>query len=436
MRASFGIVAGLALLTACTDPDPVLPGDREEVRPGRGPGVVAAASEAPGSAPISLPAARNLADWPMRVGTATNDPAHASLREAPVLAWSADIGQGDTRRQKITADPVSDGTRVFALDARSTVSATAVGGGTVWSRNLVPGTDRATDASGGGLAVVGGTLYVTTGFGELHALDAATGQERWVQRLDAPLTTPKAVDGLVYVVSRDSRAWAIDADQGRIQWELPSAPAASVTATAPAPAIDGRLVVFPFGSGEIVAALRRTGVRVWGSSVSGRRLGVAYSGVGDITGDPVLSGGLAYAGTTAGRIVALNVNSGERVWTAREGAVSPMVVKGGAVFAVTDRAQLVRLDAATGDVVWRADLPFYKARRLGRREGVFVHYGPILAGGRLWVASSDGGLRAFDPVSGALTAAADVPGGAASRPIVVGGTMYVVGRRGQLHAFR
>jgi outer membrane protein assembly factor BamB len=116
--------------------------------------------------------------------------------------------------------------------------------------------------------------------------------------------------------------------------------------------------------------------------------------------------------------------------------MSPVAVAGGSVFAVTDRAQLVRLDAATGEVIWRTDLPYFRAARLARREGTFVHHGPVLAGGRLWVASSDGSLRGFDPASGRLAARLELPGGAASRPIAFGDALYVVDREGRLNAFR
>lgn len=439
MKSIAGIlVCATLLLAACSEDEVFLPGERLPVRDGDAGGVgVIAAATPPATAPaLSLAPPRRLADWTMRVGNAANDPAHATLSPAPALLWSANIGAGDSRRLRITADPVSDGTRVFTLDAQSVVTATGLTGAPLWSRSLVPGFERAGDASGGGIAVVGGTLYVSTGFGELHALDAATGGERWVQRLDAPITTPKVAGGLVYLVSRDNRAWAIDAETGRIQWDLPAAASASVMATAPAPAITDRAVLFPFGSGEILAALRQSGIRVWGSSVSGERRGVAYNEVGDITGDPVVSGGRIYAGTSAGRMVALSVASGAREWTANEGAVSPLAVAGRSVFAVSDRAQLLRMDAATGDVLWRRDLPFYKNQRLKRRQGIFAHFGPVLAGGRLWVGSSDGVLRGFDPQDGSLTASLDVPGGAASRPIAFGDTMYIVSRSGRLHAYR
>ncbi len=436
MRQFAGVLlcAGLAM-AGCAEKEEILPGERLPVRAGNdgGIGVVASAAATPA---LSLAAPRRLPDWPMRVANAANDPGHATLSAAPSRVWSANIGAGDSRRQRIAADPVSDGGRIFTLDARSGVTATALSGATLWSRSLVPGYERAGDASGGGLAVVGGTLYVSTGYGELHALDAASGGERWVQRLGAPITTPKVAGGIVYLVSRDSRAWALDADTGRIRWDLPAAPALSVMATAPAPALTDRVVLFPFGSGEIVATLRESGLRVWGSSVPGARRGVAYREVGDITGDPVISGGVAYAGTSSGRMVALSVASGERLWTANEGAVSPVAVAGGSLFAVTDRAQLVRLDATTGAVLWRTDLPFYRDAGLRRRQGIYSHFGPVLAGGRLWVASSDGVLRGFDPATGALGAQAEIPGGAASRPIAFGDALYVVGRTGTLHAFR
>ena len=38
--------------------------------------------------------------------------------------------------------------------------------------------------------------------------------------------------------------------------------------------------------------------------------------------------------------------------------------------------------------------------------------------------------------AGALVAQAAIPGGAASAPVVSGGTLYVTGRDGRLHAYR
>ncbi len=96
----------------------------------------------------------------------------------------------------------------------------------------------------------------------------------------------------------------------------------------------------------------------------------------------------------------------------------------------------MRLEAATGATIWSVEMPYFENDKPKRRKGIFAHYGPVLAGGRIWVASSDGLLRGFDPESGALVHTAEIPGGAATQPAVAGGTLYVVSTRGQLLAFR
>jgi outer membrane protein assembly factor BamB len=170
--------------------------------------------------------------------------------------------------------------------------------------------------------------------------------------------------------------------------------------------------------------------------VAGGRLGAAYSNVNDITSDPVVVGGTVYVGNQSGRVVALDPRSGTRQWTANEGSYSPVLAAGGSLFFVSDRNELIRLDAATGARVWGTELPLYVRERERRRRAVFTHYGPILASGRLVVASGDGLIRMFDPASGQLVQSIGLRGGAASRPIVVDNTLMVVNANGQLIAYR
>jgi outer membrane protein assembly factor BamB len=104
---------------------------------------------------------------------------------------------------------------------------------------------------------------------------------------------------------------------------------------------------------------------------------------------------------------------------------------------INDINELVRLDANTGTSVWRIGLPtFQGGERTRNQSSIFTHYGPVLAGGRLIVTSSDGVIRQFDPTSGALIGQIDLPDGAASGPVVAGQTLYVISKSGQLHAFR
>ncbi|ARE38506.1 Outer membrane protein YfgL [Rhodovulum sp. P5] len=278
---------------------------------------------------------------------------------------------------------------------------------------------------------------MTTGFGTLVALDPETGKELWTQRTDAPVTSaPTYRDGIVYIVSRDNRAWAVKASNGRVLWQLPGTPAPSGMIGGASPAVSDRLAIFPFASAELVATLRQSGVRVWAATVAGQRRGFVYANMNDITADPVIAGKVVYTANQAGRAVAVSTTDGERIWTAEEGAYGSVLPVAGSVFLMSDEDKLIRLDARNGETIWSMDLPYFTKKKVHRRKAIYAHYGPILAGGRLWVASSDGFLRAFSPESGALLAEVDLPGGAASRPVVAGGTLYVVSARGELHAFR
>ena len=85
-------------------------------------------------------------------------------------------------------------------------------------------------------------------------------------------------------------------------------------------------------------------------------------------------------------------------------------------------------------MIWRTVLPEYYNEK--KRIEAIPHYGPILAGGRLWVASADETLRSFDPATGRQLGAVPLPGGAGAPPAIAGGVMYIVTRDGQLRAFQ
>ncbi|WP_376872638.1 PQQ-binding-like beta-propeller repeat protein [Albirhodobacter sp. R86504] len=443
---SISVLALLAALAACAPKQIPLAGERLDPRDVTGSGAAldvsqtgaALASEGPRAVAISLPAQTRNAEWTHRGGSASHDFVNAAIGAGTTPVWTAPIGAGAGRKHRITADPVVAQGRIFTLDSRAGVVATSEAGATLWSSDLTPAGERADDASGGGLATSGGKVFVSTGFGELVALDAATGAVIWRQELPAAVGGAPAVSGdLVYVVSRDSTAYAIRTSDGKIQWQLAGLPSRTGVTGVAGPGVDGQIVVFPFGTGDLKAVLKKGGRDLWTGRVAGNRLGRAYTAIRDVTGDPVIAGGRVYAGTSAGRMTAFDARSGAEIWSATQGPLGPVQVAGGSVFLVSDNSQLVRLDAATGAQVWAIDLPYYvPVSKDKKRRDIRAHYGPVLAGGKLFVASSDDTLRVFDPVSGQMTATAPIAGGASSAPVVANGTLYVVSADGVLHAYR
>ncbi|MDA9011933.1 PQQ-like beta-propeller repeat protein [Planktomarina temperata] len=426
----------LGLGVGCSNSDPRLQGERELLD-----GTVFVETDARFLAEdlpdLRLPSPQPLPAWTHQGGNAQHIAAHAELPSELTLSWSLRIGAGDGKRHQISAAPVAQGGQVYTLDSQSMVTAIDETGTILWQSELGKSSDALKDASGGGLAVGGTQLFVTTGFGTVVALDTASGAELWTQDLASyGGASPTVYDDLLYIAARDGAAWAIDTSNGRIKWQVAGPTVAASHTGGPGPAVSDKYAVFPFGTGDVLASFRKGGLRSWSSGLSGARLGLASTQVRDLTGQPVIEGSSVYLASSAGRMAAVDLNTGLRIWTAKQGSQGHILVAGGAVFAVSDAGNLIRLSKDDGALIWSTPLPKFTKKSVKSLAKIHAHYGPILAGGRLILASSDGLIRQFNPADGTLITTVDLPSGAASAPIVVNGTLYVLSTKGDLLAFR
>ncbi len=445
----FALTAAV-LLSACSEQEKILTGERFDVRVPLS--VTAGRVSDPESEevvyinllktqnlpePVRLPDMRSDRAWPQLNGGPDHRIDHPALSGSPLPVWRADIGAGNSRRQRITAAPVSAAGYVFAMDSQSRVTAHLQDGSPVWSVSLVPPSEEIEETAGGGLAYDDGTLYVTTGFGRLHALRASTGELFWSQKFSAPASfAPMVVNGLVFVVTQDGQAWAVETRNGRLRQNWQSVPTATGAAAGSTPAARDDIAVIPYPSGEVQAVGIDDGGLIWSTTVGGSRGASGRSSFRPITSAPVIDGDTVYVANLAGKMAAIDITTGEVLWTAAEGSSSPVWPASGSVFVVSDAGELVRLDGATGKRIWGVPLPFYEGGFYGRRESVFTNFGPVLAGGRMVVASGDSRIRFFDPVNGRLVSSIETRSGAAAAPIVVRGVLYLVDEDGSLTAYR
>ena len=435
------LLSGVLLIAACAEREVFLPGEREDVRSIlQDQELAAPIDDDPRintSQSIALGTASTNASWTHTTGTAKYRVSHPALRTGPQLAWSAKIGEGDSRKQRITADPVVANGRIYTLDSGALLTATSTSGATLWTRDLTPASEKQGQATGGGLAIEGDTLYASIGFGILAAIDASNGSLRWTQQLESSGSgTPTVYGDLIYLTAGDNTGWALRKSDGRVEWQIGASASLSNILGAPAPAVTSKYAIFAFGSGDVQGVFRQGGLERWRTAVVGRRPGRAGSFNSDVTSPPVVSGDRVFVGNNSGRLAALSLSSGQRLWTARDGALGPVWPAGDSIFAVTDLNELVRINATDGKRIWGVPLPNFVKERPKRQSAVFSHYGPIIAGGRVIVASDDGVLRSYDPTDGSLTGTTEIPDGATTAPVVAGGVLYIVSAKGQLHAFR
>jgi outer membrane protein assembly factor BamB len=68
------------------------------------------------------------------------------------------------------------------------------------------------------LAAYNNVIYYGGRENSLHAVDALSGQEKWIYRTKKPCLAPVVANGVIYVASFDNTLLAIDAESGQEKW--------------------------------------------------------------------------------------------------------------------------------------------------------------------------------------------------------------------------
>jgi outer membrane protein assembly factor BamB len=193
-------------------------------------------------------------------------------------------------------------------------------------------------------------------------------------------------------------------------------------------------VVAGFSSGELNAYRAENGRLVWQDALSRTSISTSVATLSDIDASPVIDNGQVFAVGQGGRMVALDLISGQRIWELNIAGISTPWVAGDWVYVVTDDAKLVAIARNTGKVRWINQLPAFRNEK--SKSGPISYVGPILAGDRLIVAGSNGVLVNVDPSNGSFQSQTNVGAPVQLSPVVANSTLYLLDNRGRLHAFR
>jgi len=374
-------------------------------------------------------------DWPQAGGSTTHTLPQPALSPNPDVIWRADIGNGTSGYFRLLARPVISGGKVFTLDARGTVSAFSMANGDrAWRFDTTP-TDR-DEAMGGGLGITNNRLYVTTGFGEVIALNAADGKVIWRKMIGKPFRAdPTIADDRVYVLSIDNELTALSAKDGNVEWHHNGIAESATLMGASSPAVDGDSVVVAYSSGEIFNLRAQNGRVAWTDVLAVPAQVGALPAIADIRGLPVIDRGRVYAVSHSGRMAAIDQRTGDRVWEVDVGGINTPVVAGDAVFILSNDNELMALTRESGRIVWIKELQHLKDPT-DRDSTPMFWQGPVLAGGRLWLTNSLGHLVAFDPNDGGQRADIEVADSFFIPPIVANNMMVLVSDDGRVMGLR
>ncbi len=384
---------------------------------------------------VLLPPAAPNENWAQPGGNGSKSMDHPALGLALGQAWSASIA-GSSMSARLAAAPVVSGGKLFVVDTKANVHAfDAKSGGKLWSVGFGAKGDGESSLFGGGVSADGDAVYVTNGVGDVAALNAANGSQIWKKRPGGPLRGAPAIgNGNVYVMSQDNQIFALAASNGNVEWtESASVELAGVFGVA-APAVAQGTVVAGFSSGELNAYRYENGRALWGDALSRTSISTSVSSLSDIDASPVIDRGRVFAVGKGGRMVSMELVTGQRLWEINVAGISTPWVAGEWVFVITDEAKLLCISRSNGKVRWVSELPRYK--KVKSKKGPISWIGPILAGDRLIVASSEGHLANISPADGKLQSMTKGGAGYFVSPIVANSTLYTLANDGRLTAWR
>ena len=396
---------------------------------------------------FALPPPEAMADWPLPGGTPEQRVGNITAAPDLSIAWRKNIGMASKAGELITAPPVAAGGRVFTMDAQAGVSAhDAQTGAGIWRVNMRP-TDNKRDREGfgGGLAHVGGKLYVTSGFRLVAQIDAATGRVGWRTRTEQPIHgAPTVFGGRVMAVALDNTLLTFDAATGAPGWTYQALSESARILSSSSPAVSGDTVVASFGSGELVALRTANGNDLWNVALSQASRTSALSEIRDIAGRPVIYNGDVFAVSHSGVFAATDLRTGRARWTLPIVGITSPLPAGDVVYVVATDGKLICAARETGQIYWIHDM---NAGYVAKKKGGFWGIGartvakplwsnPILVNSRLVLVSSAGQLAALNAKTGAVERKVELGAAALIGPIVAGNMIYVVTDNAQLIALR
>jgi outer membrane protein assembly factor BamB len=385
--------------------------------------------------PMSLPQAVVNSDWTQSGGNPTKSMGQPALGTA-AEAFVVQAGRGSSLTARLAAAPIVANGRVYTIDTLGTVRAfDAKTGAAVWASQTPTEKGGEKSLYGGGIAYDQGRIYATNGIGYVAALDERNGGIVWKVRPAGPLRgSPTVANGSVYVMSQDNQIFSLKENDGSTNWSQAATLEIAGVFGSASPAVGQGTVVAGFSSGELNAYRYENGRMVWQDALQRTSIRTSVSSLSDIDADPVIDSGQVIAVGQGGRMVALDILTGQRQWELNLAGIDTPWVAGDWIFVVTDQAKVICVNRQNGHIRWITQLPqFLKAKS---KKGEIDYSGPVLAGGRLIVTGTNGAIVFVDPTTGAVQGQTSVRVGISLPPVVANSTMYILDDNGRLHAFR
>ncbi len=332
--------------------------------------------------------------------------------------WSGSVGKG-ADGQLVKLAPFVLDERIYLANQDGRVEVRDIAAGTlIWQ------VDTGLEITGGP-GVGDDLVLIGSSDGDLLALDAETGEERWRATVSSEvLSVPKAADGIAVVHTVDGKLFGFDAVNGSRNWLYDrSVPVLSLHGSS-SPAISDGMVIAGFASGKLVALDLNSGDLLWEVSVTAPSGRSELERMVDIDGDPLIVDGVVYVASYNGDLAAVSQDTGVVLWRRSLPAYAGVATDWINLYVVDTVGEVWAVDPQNGAALWKNKKLKYRRLSAPAVLGEYVLAGDF-EGYVHWLSREDGRLLARVRVGG---------GPISNGPVVVDDVAYVYGDDGSIAA--
>ena len=366
--------------------------------------------------------------WSQSGSTGQNLIPHIKTGEKIDKVWTTDIGTGLSSNRWTMAEPVVANRIIYALDADFNLSAIRLRTGKkIWKIKLPLSNPTAVRTVG--LAYSYEKLFAVSGNGTVICVDL-DGKVIWEKNLKQAIrSTPTIYRNKLYLLTANNQLIALNTKNGAEISRYKGMPVDTNLLGMGPPAMYKNKVVVPFSNGEVIAFNTDTDNIIWTEFISSSRTFNHISDLTHILASPVIEDNIVYLIGNANKMGAYNLNNGTQIWSQPMGGNNTPALSGNALFMINNQNILMALDKKTGKIFWDKTLISHNPEKMVSWKG------PLLAGNKAIVVSSEGDILFFDLKTGDLKRQIETDGIIVS-PIAVNETVLFLTNDAELSAYK
>jgi outer membrane protein assembly factor BamB len=205
----------------------------------------------------------------------------------------------------------------------------------------------------GGLSVAYQSVYFGTEDGYVYALEEATGELKWKVGVKGEVISAPAVDaGVVLVNTTSGHLIALNPENGEQKWVTESdvPPLTLRGVSAPAADSGGALIGTP--SGKLKVSILETGMVAWETQIASPSGATELERIVDIDVKPLVFGGNVFVVSYNGTLSAVELRTGQVIWTREYGSYRNISIDGNRLFVVDNSSNIFAIDRRSGVELW------------------------------------------------------------------------------------